>query len=206
MKRGVHVIGAGGHAKVVIATLQANGIELAAAWDDDPGKFGSAVLGVAVAGAIADCPSGELAVLAIGSNRLRQALASRLHQTFVSVVHPTAFVHESAVLGAGAVVFAGAVIQPGVLIGEHVIVNTGSSVDHDCHIGSFVHVAPGVRLGGAVTVEEGAFMGIGSCAIPASRIGAWAIVGAGSVVVRGVPAGVTAVGCPARSILGRSGV
>ena len=58
-------------------------------------------------------------------------------------------------------VFAGVVIQPDACVGRHVIVNTGASVDHDCVISDFAHVAPGVRLAGGVTVAEGVFIGSG---------------------------------------------
>src|SRR5262249_58040314 len=111
---------------------------------------------------------------------------------------PTAWVHPSVTIGAGTVIFAGAVIQPDATIGAHVIVNTRASIDHDCVLGDFVHVAPGVGLAGNVTLEEGAFLGIGAAAVPGSRVGAWATVGAGGVVIQPIAAGVTAVGVPAR--------
>jgi acetyltransferase-like isoleucine patch superfamily enzyme len=86
------------------------------------------------------------------------------------------------------------------VLGEHVIVNHAASVDHDCVIGSFVHLAPGVRLAGGVTVEEGALVGIGAAALPGVRIGAGTVVGGGAAVVRDLPPHVTAVGVPARII------
>ena len=201
MREPVHVIGLGGHAKVVIAALRASGFEVAAAWDDDPARIGSAVLGVRVSGMTAECPRGALAVLAIGSNSVRRKIAAQLNLRYATVVHPTAIVHESVALGAGTVVFAGAVIQPDTRIGEHVIVNTAASIDHDCDIGDFAHVAPGVRLAGTVTLGEGAFLGIGSSAVPGACVGDWAVVGAGGVVIHPVEAGVTAVGCPAKPIV-----
>jgi acetyltransferase-like isoleucine patch superfamily enzyme len=51
-----------------------------------------------------------------------------------------------------------------------------------------------------VTVGEGAFLGVGTVAGPGCRIGAWSIVGAGAVVVKDLPANVTAVGMPAAPI------
>jgi acetyltransferase-like isoleucine patch superfamily enzyme len=98
------------------------------------------------------------------------------------------------------VVFAGAVIQPDSVLGSHAIINTGATVDHDCHIGNFVHVAPGCNLAGAVTLKEGAFMGIGSRAIPGVTVEAWTTVGAGATVVHDLPGGITAVGTPARPV------
>ena len=200
MKEGVQVLGAGGHSKVVIATLRACGYEVAAAWDDDSSKLGTSVLGVVVRGSTAECPSGTLAVVGIGSNRPRQEVVGRLSLRYLTLVHPRAFVHESVHLGVGTVVFAGAVIQPESRIGEHVIVNTAASIDHDCEVGDFAHVAPGVRLAGAVCLGQGGFMGIGSCAIPNARVGDWAVVGAGSVVIQAVASGVTVVGSPARPV------
>jgi sugar O-acyltransferase (sialic acid O-acetyltransferase NeuD family) len=196
------VIGAGGHAKVVIAAIEAAAATVVRVLDDDPACYGRVILGHIVEGPISDelIPAGALVVLGLGSNRARKAVANRLVSAFGTVVHPSAIVHSSVVLGAGSVVFAGAVIQPGTEIGRHVIVNTCASTDHDCVLGDFVHVAPGVRLAGDVKLEEGAFMGIGSCAVPGARVGAWATVGAGGVVLGQIPSGATAAGVPARVI------
>jgi len=197
----IHVAGAGGHAKVVIATLQAFGFEVAGAWDDDVARVGEAILGVPVRGAIDDLPRDASIVVAIGSNRVRAAVVGRLPEgRFCRVTHPRAWVHSSVCVGAGTVLFAGVVVQPGSKLGEHVIVNTAASVDHDCVLEDFVHVGPGVRLAGNVVVRKGGFLGVGACALPGVEIGAWATVGAGAVVVQSLPAGSTAVGCPARPL------
>jgi sugar O-acyltransferase (sialic acid O-acetyltransferase NeuD family) len=199
----VLVAGAGGHAKVVIATLQAAGFEVAGVLDDDAAKLGTSVLGVRVVGGTEMASGSDRPlVLAIGSNAARRDLAARLACRWATVVHPGAIVHPSVRLGPGAVVFAGAVVQPDTVIGAHAIVNTGARIDHDCVIGDFAHVAPGCALAGAVRVGEGAFCGIGSAVIPGVSIGAWAVVGAGAAVVRDVPGGATIAGVPARPLRG----
>jgi len=204
--RSVHVVGAGGHAKVVVATLRAAGCDVEAAWDDDTRRVGGEVLGVPVRGTVDALPAEARVVVAIGSNARRKAVAERLGgRPFASVVHPSAVVHPSVVIGPGTVVFAGAVVQPDTRLGAHVIVNTGASVDHDSVLEDFVHVAPGVRLAGTVSLREGAFLGIGACAVPGAEVGAWATVGAGGVVVTPIPSGATAIGCPARAIERTSG-
>ncbi|MFP3938669.1 MAG: acetyltransferase [Thermoanaerobaculia bacterium] len=196
----VAVLGAGGHAKVVIATLVAAGHKVGAAYDDDPGRQGGELLGVPVRGALRDARPDEADgfVLAVGSNRDRRRLAAELDLPWISAVHPAATVHRSVRLGVGSVVFAGAVLQPDTEIGRHVIINTGASVDHDCRVADFVHVAPGARLGGGVKVAEGAVVGIGSALLPGVRVGAQATVGAGAAVVADVPERTTSVGVPAR--------
>lgn len=198
----VLVLGAGGHAKVVVSTLQAAGLHVDGILDDAPGSQGKALLGVPVIGPIEpQALSGRRAIIGIGSNEVRRALAERLRGVdveWVQAVHPHAWVGPEVNIGEGCVVFAGATLQPGATLGLHVIVNTGASVDHDSSLGDYVHIGPGCRLAGGVRLAEGAFMGVGSAAIPGARIGAWAIVGAGGVVVSDIPDRVVATGVPAR--------
>jgi len=197
----VAVLGAGGHAKVVIATLREAGYEPSIVLDDDPACWGGRVLGVPTQGPVSAFSEHGItaAVIAIGSNAARQRVAEAVQGVeWITIVHPRAFVDTTVRLGRGTVVFAGAVIQPDTTCGDHVIVNTSASVDHDCVIEDFVHVAPGVRLAGGVRVARAAFVGIGSVVIPGRQIGANAVVGAGAVVITDVPAAATVVGVPAR--------
>lgn len=201
MSRGrAAVLGAGGHAKVVIATLQAAGWDVLSAWDDSETRWGGEILGVPVQGAIEEAAEAgaDGYVIAVGENRDRRRIADRLDFPWILVVHPAAVVHPSVRLGPGTAVFAGAVIQPDTEIGRHALVNTGASIDHDCRIGDFVHVAPGCRLGGGVTVGEGSFMGIGASVLPGVAVGSWTTVGAGSTLIGDLGSHVTAVGTPAR--------
>lgn len=195
----INILGAGGHAKVVISTLRALGHEATAVYDDDPKKHGEWILGVPVKGGISEAPGGA-AVIAIGSNKVRAMIAERFAFDWQTLIHPAASVDPSVRIGHGAVVFAGAVVQPDAILGEHAVINTASSVDHDCVISSFAQLAPGAHLGGNVNVGEGAFIGIGACVIQGIRIGEWTVVGAGSAVTRDLPANVTAVGAPCRPV------
>lgn len=196
------VVGAGGHAKVVIATARAAGFSVVAVLDDDVALHGKSVLDVPVAGRInrSSVPGGASAVLAIGSNAVRRALADRMDCRWAVVVHPSAVVDSTVVLGEGTVVFAGVVVQPGSSIGAHAILNTACSVDHDCVIGDFAHLAPGVRLAGGCEVAAGSFLGIGAAVIPGIRVGPWSTIGAGAVVIGDLPGNVVAVGVPARVV------
>lgn len=197
------MIGAGGHGKVVVATLTAAGYRILGLLDDEPSKWNRKVLDLPVLGAITEVEHVTLprAVIAIGDNHSRKKVAERLKNVdWISVVHPAALVHPSVRLGAGTVVFAGAVIQADSTIGLHCIINTSASVDHDCMLGDFTHVAPGAHLGGNVELGEGVFLGIGSAVIPAKRVGHWTVVGAGGVVTAELGPNVIAVGIPARPV------
>ncbi|HXT88844.1 MAG TPA: hypothetical protein VN714_06265, partial [Trebonia sp.] len=106
---GVVVIGAGGHAKVVISTLRAAGHDVTAVFDDNPDRRGTRVLGVEVAGpvaSVADYPY-ESGVIAIGDNRVRRAIAGQIRLRWLTAIHPGARVDPSARIGPGTVVFAG---------------------------------------------------------------------------------------------------
>jgi UDP-perosamine 4-acetyltransferase len=81
-----------------------------------------------------------------------------------------------------------------------VILNTASVVDHDCVVGDHVHLSPGARLGGGVTVGRGSHIGMGAIVIQGLRIGAGALVAAGAVVLRDVGDGDRVAGVPARKM------
>ncbi len=182
--------GAGGHAKVIMDILKAEGKCIEALIDDN--RELKEVMGVKVlhgqTGGISPL------IISIGSNRIRKLIAQKVHATFGTAVHPSAIVSESARIGEGTVVMQGAIVQTCTQIGKHCIINTGASVDHECVIGDFVHISPHCTLCGNVQVGEGTWIGAGSTVIPGVKIGKWSVIGAGSVVVKDIPDGVLALG------------
>ncbi|MFO1022645.1 MAG: NeuD/PglB/VioB family sugar acetyltransferase [Planctomycetales bacterium] len=165
--------------------------------DDNETSWGKTLCGVPIAGPIGDAAEDLPAVIAIGDNAVRMRIAKELDLEWKAVVHPRAFVDSTAKVGPGTVVFANGAVQADAIIGAAGIVNTSSSIDHDCRLGPFCHVAPGVHLCGNVTLGEGVLMGVGSVAVPGVQVGEWSVVGAGSAVIRDLPAGCTAWGVPA---------
>ncbi len=209
MKEPVIVLGAGGHAKVLVDTLRRLAAEIVALVDAAPGGPGS-VLGVPVL-------RGEETVLrrdpekirlvngigSTGSTRKRAGVYQKFRERgyrFAAVVHPAAVVAGEVTIGEGVQIMAGAVIQPGCSIGADTIVNTGATVDHDCRIGDHVHIAPGATLSGGVVVGDGVHIGAGATVIQGVRLGAGSIVGAGAVVLKDVAAAATVVGVPAKEV------
>lgn len=64
----------------------------------------------------------------------------------------------------------------------------------------FAILSPGVHISGYVTLGEGCYIGTGANIIDRKTIGAWSVVGAGSVVINDVPPYSTTVGVPAKII------
>lgn len=206
----VLVLGAGGHAKVLVEALLAHAAVIAGIVDADPALMGMTLLGVPVIGGdelVGEFPPTEIMLVnGIGSIGLpikRRELFVKfkaLGYRFATVIHPSAVVSSDVELGEGAQVMAGAVIQPGSRIGCNAIVNTRASVDHDCIIGNHCHVAPGVTLSGGVMTGESCHIGTGATVIQGVRIGGGSVAGAGALVLRDVPPAVTVVGVPAKVV------
>lgn len=199
----VVIVGAGGHAKVIIDLLQARGgVQLAGCVSRESGE----VLGLPWLGDDDALPqilaSGlRQAFVAIGDNRLRAELIRRLAGlgfSLVNAISPQAIVSSRTMLGTGVAIMPGAIVNVDSIVEDGAIINTAAHLDHDCRIGACAHIGPGSKLAGNVTIGEGAFLGVGTCVIPRRSVGAWSMVGAGAVVVRDIPSHVTAVGVPAR--------
>ncbi len=193
----VAIIGAGQHARVVGSVLEAAGLSVAGHYDDDPETWGGAIGRARVRGPLSEIPSGAAAIIAIGDNAARKRIADRLDLDWVTVVHPFSWLHPEVPLGPGTVVCSSVSVQVGAEIGAHTIINNGSGVGHDAQVGDFVHLAVS-HVGAESRVDEGAFLGIGSVVLPRLIVGAWAMVGAGAVVMADVPPGSTVIGNPAR--------
>ena len=95
---------------------------------------------------------------------------------------------------------AGAVINSGAKIGECVIINTCSSVDHDCVVDDFAHVAVGAHLCGTVNVGESTWICAGATVSNNVNICGNCTIGAGAVVVKDIEEEGTYIGVPARKI------
>lgn len=208
MSRPLLVLGAGGHARVLVDALLASGRVLAGIVDRDPRLAGTSLLGVPVIGGdevVDEFPQDEiLLVNGVGSVDLPDARIriferfSRRGYRFGAVVHPSAVVAADVKLGEGAQVMAGSVVQSGCRIGCNVIVNTRAAVDHDGLIGDHSHLAPGVTLSGGVQVGTGVHIGTGATLIHGISIGDGCLIAAGAVVVNSLRAGLKVRGVPAR--------
>ena len=211
MSKPILLIGGGGHAKVVIDALRLVGKSVLGVVDPrlDTGDSVSDVPVLGEDDTVAKYdPDSIWLVNGIGStgkSNRRIAVFQRFVEAgyrFANVIHPSAAVAVYPSQFIGIQIMTAAVVQVGTVLGSNVLINTKASVDHDCHVGDHVHIAPGATVCGGVTIEHGAFIGAGATLIPGVRVGRNAIVGAGSVVLHDVEPETTVVGVPARVIQG----
>lgn len=201
-------MGAGGHAQVVADILlqmhqAGDAVKPIGYLDDNPQLIGHSFLGLPVLGKLSELSAieHESVIVSIGDNRTRQDIFTALSQSgekFVIARHPRAIIASGVSVGPGSMICAGVIVNPGSVIGINVILNTSCTVDHHNQVGDHVHIAPGVHLGGEVSIDEGALVGIGATVMPQRRVGAWSVVGAGALVATDVPARSVVVGVPAR--------
>lgn len=198
--RKLAIIGASGHGKVVADIARRNGYSEIVFLDDDERIRecgGYSVIGKSSEAGTIDADI----IVGIGNAGIRKRIQeSILDEKMVTLIHPDAVVAEDVVIGAGTVVMAGAVINPGARIGKGCIINTCSSVDHDCEVGDYVHIAVGSHLCGTVNVGAGTWIGAGVTVNNNVSICPDCMIGAGAVIVNDIWESGTYVGVPARRI------
>lgn len=194
------VIGAGGHAKVVVDAAEAAGWEIAGIVGQRNDAF--QLLGHRVTHS-AEGIETDAFIVGIGRNDVRARYYDEYRHagyTPATVIHPTASVSPSADIGSGTFIGAGAIVNVDAVVGENVILNTACVVDHDTFIGDHSLIGPTASLCGEVTIGMGVMFGAGCNAIPGTTVGAWSVCGAGAVITKDIPARVLCVGVPAKPI------
>ena len=191
------IYGASGHGSVILDILVNNDIEVEGFIDDKPLKEYKSLSVYSRE----DIQSNDELIIGIGDNGIRKRLVLSLDGIrFINAIHPRSVVSANIKIGVGCAIMAGAVINTSTALGNHVIVNTRSSIDHDCKVGDFVHLSPGSTICGGVTIGEGSQVGAGATILPNLTIGSNVVIGAGAVVTKDIPDTSRAIGIPARLI------
>ncbi|WP_250034271.1 acetyltransferase [Paractinoplanes maris] len=200
------IVGAGGFARETAAA--AGGFRVLGFVDDDPALHGTHRSGRPILGpvdSVRAMPDAQV-VVCVGNPRnftARRAIVERLglpDDRYATVVHPLASVGAGSAIGPGTVLLAGAVLTADVSVGAHVAVMPQAVLTHDDHVSDYCTIASGVRLGGGVVLDEGAYVGAGALVREGMKVGAWSLIGMGAVVLHDVPAGEVWAGNPARLI------
>jgi len=179
--------------------------------DDDFGK----VVGGREVWTLADAASRHPAafvLVAVGDPQLRSRLLELAVRAGLQpsppLVHPGVWTEldaDTVRLGEGVVICPGSIVTTNVEIGAHAQINVACTVMHDCRVGAFSTLSPGVHLSGNNVLEPSVFVGTGAVTVHGRpdqplEIGRGAVIGAGAVVTGNVAAGATVVGVPAREV------
>ena len=194
------IIGASGHGKVIADIAKKNGYSEISFFDDNENIHECGSYPVTGKSAEARIFDGDI-IVGIGNAAIRKKIQEMLQvEKLVTLIHPDAVIAEDVVIGVGTVVMAGAVVNSGVQIGNGCIINTCSSVDHDCILGDYVHIAVGSHLCGTVSVGSETWIGAGAIVSNNVAICSNCMIGAGAVVVKNLVKVGIYIGIPAKRI------
>lgn len=145
----------------------------------------------------------DVCVIANANAKLKQILVEMITDKggrFTNLIHNTSLVADSAILGEDVILCPFTTVGVNTKIGNHVMLNCYTSLGHDAQVGDYTSTMSHVDITGRVQVGIGTYWGSGSRALPSSKIGDYARIGAGSVVLKKVKAGQTVFGVPATAI------
>jgi sugar O-acyltransferase (sialic acid O-acetyltransferase NeuD family) len=143
----------------------------------------------------------DVFVCAIGDPQVKLRICRGSEQRggqFISLVHPTSVIGPNCKLGEGAILCPQTVLTTNVTLGRYVTLNVGSTIGHDVVVGDGCTLSGHCDLTGGVQLGKGVFFGSHAVVLPGGRVGDFATVGAGSVVLRKVRPHTTVMGVPAK--------
>ena len=191
MSKNIAIIGAGGHGKVVGEIASLNSYKTINFFDDKANKIKG--FPFTISGSFNDLIDNlndyESFFVAIGENKVRFEMIESLKKydlNIVNLLHPSSTVSKFSSLGVGTCIMANAVINAGTIIKEGVIINTSSSVDHDCLIEDYAHISPNSTLSGGVRVGKFTHLGSGTSVHPGINIGKNVKIGVGSKIFKDI--------------------
>ena len=139
-------------------------------------------------------------IIAIGNNKVREKNYKALNKIFkfATLIHTKSHCAYGVKIGDGTVVMPGSLINTDSIIGRNCIINSNSSIDHDCVIGDHSHICPGVVLAGNVKIGKNCWIGLGTKIIQNCNIGDNVFIAAGAVVTKDIKSNSFVKGIPAK--------
>jgi sugar O-acyltransferase (sialic acid O-acetyltransferase NeuD family) len=173
-------------------------------------KTGNTLLGVPVITkeqCVEEHETANLAI-AIGDNTVRERVSDEFKSKLPLAKFPS-IIHYSAVIGVNSKIGDGTVVMPLVNVGANssvgnfCIMNTSSSIDHDCEMKSYSSIAPRVVTGGNVQIGARSAISIGATIRHGIEVGDDTVIGANSYVDKAVDNKVVAYGSPCKPVRAR---
>jgi sugar O-acyltransferase (sialic acid O-acetyltransferase NeuD family) len=183
------VIGAGGHSRSCIDTIEQEGKYKIGGLVGLSKEVGSSQFGYEVLATDSElvelAKQYQYAFVAIGqihSPKPRIQLYEELLAAgfaLPSIIAPSAYVSPHAKVGAGTIVMQGAILNAGVVVGINCIINTRALLEHDSQVSDHCHISTGAILNGDTSVGTGSFIGSAVVMKEGVSVGAGSLVGMG---------------------------
>jgi len=208
MPRKALIVGAGSYGEVMLTYLQEANYNIVGFIDDDLKKIGTKVQDIPVLGSFNDFVKRkffidfEVAFCSIGNNKIRVNYLSGLQMLGYetpSFIHNSVEITKNTIIGKGCCIFPNCTIMPYTNIEDYTMISVGTSISHHTIIKQGTLLSLGVVIGAYVTIGEQTVVGVGASVKSGPlKIGNNALIGAGAVVVKNVPANSVIVGNPGR--------
>lgn len=125
-----------------------------------------------------------------------------------SRIEPGAFIRDQVEIGNNCIIMMGAVINIGAVIGDGTMIDMGAILGGRATVGKNCHIGAGAVLAGVieppsampVIVEDDVLVGANAVVLEGVKIGKGAVVAAGAIVTKDVPAYTVVAGTPAKVI------
>jgi sugar O-acyltransferase (sialic acid O-acetyltransferase NeuD family) len=209
MNNKIIIVGAGGHAKIIIDSLLSIGSYDIKILDDK--KINQLLLGCLVEYGENDLNklkllgynSAFVAIGSIGDITIRKKFYDILKKKkfrIPIIIDPSAMVSKYSTIGEGVYIGKGSIVNSDSKIGKMSIINSGSIIEHDVSIGEFVHVSPGSTILGNCIINNNTHIGANSVIKQGLSIGFNSLIGIGSVVTKDIGDNILAYGNPTKEV------
>ena len=205
------LFGAGVHASVIIDILEESNKYKIVGLLDSLGKKGSDFMGYQLLGKPEDIFSisrehkVKSGLVCVGDNYSRFTIVEEIQKVisdfnFINAIHPSVIISKRVQIGYGNVIMPNVVVNCNCMITNHCIINTNSTLEHDTRMDDFSSLAPGVSMGGNVSIGKYSAVGIGANLLNKVNIGMHVVIGAGALVTKHVGDYCLSYGVPAQVI------
>jgi sugar O-acyltransferase (sialic acid O-acetyltransferase NeuD family) len=210
-KKNIVIIGASGHAKVIIDSIEKADLYTIIGLIDSYKDTDNSIFEYCILGteneivALSKEYNFSAGIIAIGDNWTRKLIHEKIAQylpefEFINAIHPSAILGKNVEIGVGNAIMAGVIVNSDSKVGNFCILNTNSSLDHDGKMGDYSSLAPNTTLGGTVSVGTCTAISLGANVLQDVHIGDFAIIGAGSLINKDVEDFTLVYGVPGKKI------
>ncbi len=133
--------------------------------------------------------------IAISSSVIRRDIVKKnkiYFRKFNNLISNRSIIFDDVTLGRGNIISPFCTLGSNTKIGNFNHINLYSYIEHDCTLGNYVTISPGVKCNGNVIIEDEVFIGSGAIIGNGTEkkpivIGKGSVIGAGSIILKNIP-------------------